>query len=505
VSGDRAPEPIVRVTGVTKRFGGVTALDDVSFDLREGEIHALLGENGAGKSTLIRILAGVHTPDQGEVHVAGRLVHIRSVADATALGIRVIHQELSLAPNMTVAENIYLGREPARHGFVDRKRMEADARDLVERLGLTEITDVRAPVDQLNVAHRQLVEIARALSCDARVLVLDEPTSALSGPETDALFATLARLRDHGVGMIYISHRLEEIQRIADRVSVLRDGRMVGTRPVAELDEREMVRWMVGRDVGGAEAARSCASPSGHPVLEVSGLNNAHLAGVSFSVAGGEVLGIAGLVGAGRSELARALFGIDERDSGEVRVGGRVIPPGSVGRAVEAGLVLVPEDRQRDGLVVENTIAYNLALPWTREWNPDVRPNGQLRAGIISRAVQRLAIRLSSPAAPVNSLSGGNQQKVLVGRWLERPPKVLILDEPTRGVDVGAREDMLSLVRALTGEGMAVVFISSDLGEVLRVSDRVILMREGRIIGESAAREYSLEGIMAQLTGALCA
>ena len=496
-------DALVRLVGVTKHFGGVTALDGVDFDLRAGEVHALLGENGAGKSTLIRILAGVHVPDAGQVHIGGARVQVRSVAAASALGIRVIHQELSLAPNLTVAENIHLGREPARCGFIDRRRMAEDARTLVHDLGLDEIADVRRPVHRLSISHRQLVEIARALSREARVLILDEPTSALSGPETDALFATLSRLHERAVGIIYISHRLEEIQRIADRVTVLRDGRVIGTQAGGHLDERELVRWMIGRDANLADASSPAegVASAGTPVLDVMGLSNVRLRDVSFSVSAGEVLGVAGLVGAGRSELARAVFGIDPVDAGEVRVCGHRIPARNPVASIRAGLVLVPEDRQRDGLVPRNSVGFNLALPWTREWNPDFRPNGRRRGEIIRRAVERLSIRVASPHASVLSLSGGNQQKVLVGRWLEHPPKALILDEPTRGVDVGAREDMLALIRSLTTEGMAVVLISSDLSEVLRLSHRVLLLREGRAIGIMPAEGASLEHVMAELTG----
>ncbi|MBE3071135.1 MAG: sugar ABC transporter ATP-binding protein, partial [Planctomycetes bacterium] len=436
--------PMLSLRGVTKRFGGTTALEGVDFDLRAGEIHALLGENGAGKSTLIKVLGGIHVPDAGSIALDGRPAAIRSVADANRRGIRLIHQELSLAPNLSIAENIYLGREPRRLGLLDRRRMERQAEVLVRDLGLHEIRDVRAGVSELTVAHRQLVEIARALSCRARVLVLDEPTSSLSEAETEALFATLRRLREQGVGIIYISHRLAEILRLADRITVLRDGHSIGTQPAASVNQRELVRWMVGRDV--AAPAPPALSGRGEVALEVRNLRGPGIHGVSFELRYGEILGLAGLVGAGRTELARALFGIDPATGGEIRLDGRPVVLRSPRDALAAGIVLVPEDRKREGLVTLQTVGFNLALPWTRQWITGPVFHTERRRAIVDAAIRGFRIKTAGPHEGVLNLSGGNQQKLAVGKWMERRPKVLILDEPTRGVDVGAREEMFDII-----------------------------------------------------------
>ena len=490
--------PLLRLRGICKRFGGVTALDGVDFDLRAGEIHALLGENGAGKSTLIKILGGIHQPDSGEILVDGQVVEIREVTDADRLGIRLIHQELSLAPNLSVAENILLGREPGRFGFLDRRRLFADARALIAELGLPEIGPSETRVADLSVAQQQLVEIARALSTRARILILDEPTASLSEAETEALFVRLRGLSRQGVGIIYISHRLEEIQRLAHRITVLRDGRSVGTQAASSLNQSELIRLMVGRDLK-AHYPRPPWKPGG-VALSVRNLRNARVRDVSFELRYGEILGFAGLVGAGRTELARALFGIDPLHGGEIFVDGKSTTILCPGDALAAGLALVPEDRKRAGLVMTGSVAYNLALPWTRDWIRGCRPDAQRRSGIVSRAVQNFGIRISDPEQPIGSLSGGNQQKVVVGKWMERPPKILILDEPTRGVDVGAREDMFALLHRMVEQGMAIILISSDLPEVLNLSHRLALYRDGRIVREVASDNITPEEVMTELT-----
>jgi ABC-type sugar transport system ATPase subunit len=486
--------PVLRLRGVAKRFGGIVALDHVEFDLRAGEVHALLGENGAGKSTLIKILGGIHAPDAGEIFHEERRVEIRDVADADRLGIRLIHQELSLAPNLSVAENIFLGREPRRWGLLDRGRMFREAERLREELGLTEIGDVRAPVGGLSVARQQLVEIARALSVRARVLVLDEPTASLSETETARLFFILRQLRDQKVGIIYISHRLEEIQRLADRITVLRDGRSVGTQTAAGLSPAELIRWMVGRELR-EHYPRPPWQP-GAVALEVRHLRNAHVHDVSFELRYGEVLGLAGLVGAGRTELARTLFGLTPAESGEIRVDGRSVTIRGPSDARAAGLVLVPEDRKREGLVMTGSIAFNLVLPSTCAGHV---PAGR-RLEIFRRAVRDFAIKAAGPDQPVASLSGGNQQKVVVAKWLEQQPRILILDEPTRGVDVGAREEMFGLIGRAVERGMAVLLISSDLPEVMNLSHRLALYRGGRIVQETPAQAVTAEAVMAELT-----
>ena len=491
---------LLSLNGVTKRFGGVTALDHVDFDLRAGEIHALLGENGAGKSTLIKIIGGIHRPDEGTIHIDGRLLRIHGVTDADRLGIRVIHQELSLAPNLSVAENIYMGREPTRLGLISRRTMVRDAEALVASLGLEEIRDVRAGIAGLSVAQQQLVEIARALSCRGRILVLDEPTSSLSVAETDALFVTLKRLRGQGMGIIYISHRLEEIVRLADRVTVLRDGRSVGTQEMSQTATRDLVKLMVGREV--KDHYRQLPHRPGNIALSVHDLRNRRIHGVSFDLRYGEALGVAGLVGSGRSELARAIFGIDPLDSGEIRVDGRPVSIRNPRDALAAGIVLVPEDRKGEGLVMVESVAFNLALPWVREWIVPGLPDWRRRRAIVDRAVGGLGIKTGDPECCVDQLSGGNQQKVVVGKWMEHRPKILILDEPTRGVDVGAREEMFGIIGLLVEAGTAVLLISSDLEEVMHTSHRIAVYRDGRIVRTVSAGEIDMHEVMAELTGA---
>jgi ABC-type sugar transport system ATPase subunit len=492
--------PLLELKGLSKRFGGVLALDNVDFDLQRGEIHALLGENGAGKSTLIKVLGGIHLPDAGSLRIDGRRAHVRSVADADRYGIRIIHQELSLAPNLSVAENIYLAREPSRWGLIRRRTMFRDAEELIGRLGLPEIGDVRAAVAPLSVAQQQLVEIARALSCKARLLVLDEPTSALSRAETEVLFATLRRLRSQDVGIIYISHRLEEILRLADRITVLRDGRSIGTQSASQVSQGELIRWMVGREI--VDHFRRPRSDARETALEVRHLSNARVHDVSFRVRYGEILGIAGLVGAGRSELARALFGIDRVDRGEILVDGKPVRIAGPRDALRAGIVLVAEDRKREGLVMSHSMAFNTALPWVADWIRYCTPDRRKRRAIVRRAMENFDIKAADAEQPTDSLSGGNQQKVLVGRWMEHRPKILLLDEPTRGVDVGAREEMFAILASLVESGMAVLLISSDLAEVLNVSHRVAVYRDGRILQIAPAEAVAPEEIMSQLTGA---
>jgi ABC-type sugar transport system ATPase subunit len=492
--------PLLSLRGVIKRYGGVVALAGVDFDLRAGEIHALLGENGAGKSTLIKVLGGIVRPDAGTIELDGWQVEVRDAAEADRLGIRLIHQELSLAPNLSVAENILLGHEPARLGvLIDRRRLDAQAGALVAELDMPEIGPVRALVGSLSVARQQLVEIARALAVRARILVLDEPTASLSQHEAETLMVRLRRLREQGVGIIYISHRLEEIRRLADRITVLRDGRNVGTRDAGAVDPDELIRLMVGRDVS-ATPPRPDWKP-GPVVLSVCDLENDQVHGVSLELRAGEVLGLAGLVGSGRTELARALCGLDPIRSGRIVVDGQPIALGSPGAARAAGIVLVPEDRKGQGLVMTGSVAYNLALPWTRDWIRGVRVDRRRRAAIVERAVGRFGIKVDHPEDPVGSLSGGNQQKVVVARWMEHPPRILVLDEPTRGVDVRARSEMYRILGDLVAGGIAVLLISSDLPEVIGLSHRLALYRDGQILRELRADRADPVEIMASLVG----
>ncbi len=491
--------PLLRLQGITRRFGNVTALDNVSFAVEAGEIHTLLGENGAGKSTLIKILGGIYQPDAGEIWSGEKQVQLRQVTDADQLKIRLIHQELSLAPNLTVAENIFLGREPVRFGLLQRQEMNRRAEALLARLGLTEIRDVSAVVAGLSTAHQQLVEIARALSQEARVLILDEPTSSLSETEVEALFTTLRQLKAQGVGIIYISHRMEEITRLSDRITVLRDGKTVGTAKTGEIEPAALIEWMVGRDIK-EHFPRPPYQP-GEIALKVTGLSSACVHDVSFELRYGEVLGLSGLVGAGRTELARALFGVDRILKGTISIDGKSVPIHSPRDALRQGLVLVPEDRKHQGLITEQSVAFNITLPWLKKWIHGLRFDEQSRYDIVDRTIKNFGVHLSDPQQPIRDLSGGNQQKVLVGRWMEEPPKILILDEPTRGIDVGAREDLYHLIGELVRQGMALILISSDLDEVLNISHQVGTFQAGRLTGVYPAEKITAAQIMQKLTG----
>ncbi|MFE9557443.1 sugar ABC transporter ATP-binding protein [Streptomyces sp. NPDC006692] len=488
-----AAEELLRVEGIRKSFPGVVALDGVDFDLRRGEVHVLLGENGAGKSTLIKVLSGAHRPDGGRILAAGREVRIHGAQDAERLGIATIHQEFNLVPELTVAENIFLGRQPRRFGMIDRRRMEADAQALLQRVGLD--VSPRAKVRELGIARLQMVEIAKALSLDARVLIMDEPTAVLTSEEVDKLFRIVRDLRDDGVGTVFITHHLEEIAALGDRVTVLRDGRSVGQVPAAT-PEDELVRLMVGRSIE-QQYPRERPDP-GRPLLSVRGLTrHGVFHDVSFEVRAGEVVGLAGLVGAGRTEVARAVFGADPYDAGTVDVRGESVAGGDVNAAMGAGVGLVPEDRKGQGLVLDASVQENLGLVTLRS---------ATRAGLVdlkgqradaTRVAGQLGVRMAGLDQRVRTLSGGNQQKVVIGKWLLADTQVLILDEPTRGIDVGAKVEIYQLINELTASGRAVLMISSDLPEVLGMSDRVLVMAQGRIVGELPAHEATQDAVMA--------
>ena len=483
----------LELTGVSKAYPGVRALDSVDFDVHAGEVHVLLGENGAGKSTLIKIMAGVHGPDGGRIRVDGTSVRFSGPEDAERLGISTIHQEMALIPQMSVAENIFLGRPPRRFGLVDRPRMRREARDLVERTGLD--LDVDATVGDLGVAQRQRVEIAKALSIDTRFLIMDEPTAVLSRSEVGTLFGIVADLTRRGVGVVFISHLLGEVAEVGDRVTVLRDGAKTG-EVSADTDADQLVRLMVGRPVEQQYPPR--ASNIGDDRLEVCGLTRSGvLHDVTFTARAGEVVGIGGLVGAGRTELVRAVFGADRYDSGEVRLDGKRIPRGNVSAARTCGLALVPEDRARQGLVLGASVEENLGL---------ATMDDRTRAGMVDladqrasaeRSVRALRIRVTDLDQQALTLSGGNQQKLVIGKWLLARPSVLILDEPTRGIDVGAKAEIYELINELTGDGTTVIVVSSDLPELLGVSDRVLVMADGRLCGELSRAEATQERVMA--------
>ncbi|MFI6798047.1 sugar ABC transporter ATP-binding protein [Streptosporangium canum] len=486
-------DEILRVEGLRKEFPGVVALDGVDFTLRAGEVHVLLGENGAGKSTLIKMLSGAYHPDGGRILVDGAPAEIRTASDAQRLGIATIYQEFNLVPQLTVGENLALGRPPRRFGFVDTGRMHAQAGALLRRVGVD--VDPRTPVARLGIARMQMVEIAKALGLNARVLIMDEPTAVLTTTEVERLFDIVRQLRDQGVAIVFITHHLEEIPQIGDRVTVLRDGSSVAEVP-ATTPEDELVRLMVGRPID-QQYPREPAAPGG-PLLQVRGLRReGEFADVSFEVRAGEVVGLAGLVGAGRTEVARSIFGADAYDSGEVLVNGSPLARGDVHAAMEAGLGLVPEDRKGQGLVLGADVGENLGLVTLRRASRGgfVDRPGQRRAA--AEVARQLGVRMSGLGQEVRTLSGGNQQKIVIGKWLLAEASVLILDEPTRGVDVGAKVEIYQLINSLTASGHAVLMISSDLPEILGMSDRVLVMARGRLVGELAAGEATQDSVMA--------
>jgi ribose transport system ATP-binding protein len=478
--------------GICKRFPGVKALDAVDFDLRRGEVHVLLGENGAGKSTLMRVLSGACVRDSGEILFDGQSVPLRSPREAQARGISTIYQELNLVPHLSAAANIFLGREPSRIGVIDRARLMRDAAALLASLGTRIDPDAR--VSELSVAEQQMVEVAKALSLDARVLIMDEPTSALTESEIDQLFSAIAGLTVRGVSVIYISHRLEELARVGHRATVMRDGRQVATLPLPA-PIAELVRLMVDRDVADHFPVRTGAR--GAELLRVERVSRgARLRDVSLTLHRGEILGVAGLLGARRTELARVIAGADAPDTGRVLLNGRPLRRGSTGDAIRAGVGLVPEDRKRHGLILTQSVAANLSLPQL----PRLCRNGVIEPlrerQLVSRWIADLRIKTSSPDAKVMTLSGGNQQKVVLGKWLMTKPKVLMLDEPTRGVDVGAKRQIHELLIGLARDGLAVLLISSEIEEVLGLAHRVLVMRAGRIVGEFEGDAATDEAVM---------
>jgi rhamnose transport system ATP-binding protein len=489
----------VELRGVEKSFGGVHALRGVDLALAPGEVHSLVGENGAGKSTLVRILGGVHQPDAGTVAIAGDDVHLHGPRDARARGIAVIHQEPALFPDLDVAENVFMGRQPLdRSRGIAWKQMYREVGELMQQLGVP--LDPRAPVQGLSVADQQLVEIAKALSTDARVVVMDEPTAALSSRETDELFRIIKDLRGRGVAVLFISHRLEEVFALSDTVTVLRDGAHVITASAAELDTTALIRHMVGRELG--DLFPKEAAEIGEPILEVRGLTREGVfRDVSFALRRGEIVGLAGLVGAGRSEVARAIFGIDDLDAGEISRDGEPVRIGSPRAAMKAGLAFVPEDRQHQGLVLEMAIEDNATLPFLRRLSRFGLVNRRREREVAAEFTRRLQVKAAGLQLPVRALSGGNQQKVVIAKWLATDPKILILDEPTRGIDIGTKAEVHRIVSGLAAQGLAILLISSELPEVLAMSDRVLVMHEGRLTGEFSRDEADQETIMRAATG----
>ncbi len=501
-----APPPLVRLRGITKRFGPVTVLRDAQFDGRAGEVHVLAGENGAGKSTLVKILAGIHTDFEGTIEMDGRPVRPRSPLEAGALGLAIIHQELSLIGPMSVADNIFLGRTPARAGFVREAWQNVTADHWVRQLGLE--IDVRLPVERFPVALRQLIEIAKALSQDARVIVMVEPTSALGAPDVNKLFDLIKSLRRRGCCLIYITHKMEEIERIADRVTVLRDGQWIGTAPASELPPPKLIQWMVGRDLGeqfprhaphlGGERLRLenfSVFPNGFAARPA-------VAGVSVSVRAGEVLGIAGLQGSGASELFLGLFGAyGAATRGRVLWENSETKFPSPRRAIDSGLALLTNDRKATGLVLSMSVAANATLADLRRLSPGGwrRPARERAAAQAMTAPMQL--RAASLDMEVGALSGGNQQKVALAKWLQTRPKLLLLDEPTRGIDVAAKREIYQLVEQWTAAGIAILLITSEMPELLTLSDRIAVLHRGRVTAEFSRAQATPEGILAAAMG----
>ncbi|MGA2497073.1 MAG: sugar ABC transporter ATP-binding protein [Tepidisphaeraceae bacterium] len=493
-------DDFIRFESITKRFAGVTALSDVTLAIRRGECHALMGENGAGKSTLGKVLAGIHRAEEGRVLIDGVERRFHSPREAATAGIGMVHQELAFCPELSVAENLSMGRYPMHLGlFVRRSEMEAKARELLEQIGVD--IDVRRPMHELTTGQEQMVQIAAAVGTGAKILVFDEPTSSLSEVEARRLFALIGQLKQRGVTMIYVSHRLPEVFTLCDRISVLRDGRHVGTLPRAEADENRVVQMMIGRELA-AEGDLRPRPREQHAVLEVSGLRSpGKFREVGFTVHAGEILGFAGLVGAGRSEVAQAVFGLDPRAEGVVSVEGRQLPGRSISAAMRAGIGLVPEDRKRQGLVLMMGCRENFSLSLLERFtNWGFLKLGRERADAIA-ACKQLAVKTATIDTPVAALSGGNQQKVVLTRWLAQGGKILIVDEPTRGVDVGAKAAIHVLLSDLARQGLAIVLISSELPELLKLSTRVLVMREGRMVGSVAGDEATQESLMRLMAG----
>jgi ribose transport system ATP-binding protein len=488
---------------ISKSFGGIAALTAVDFDLMAGEIHSLMGENGAGKSTLMKILSGVHTEFDGNVEVGGRPIKFQSVRDAEAAGVAIIHQELNLVPELTVADNIFLGREPLIAGlFVDKRKSLAAARALLTRLGIE--LDPEARVGALRIGEQQLVEIAKALSVEARILVMDEPTSALSPGECERLFAIIRQLARAGVGIVYISHRIDEVMKLSDRVTVFRDGRHVWTKAMADIDEDGIIAAMVGRNLAHAESDRPSAAQ--HVVLSVRNLSlsvadrrgwRQVLKNVGFDLAAGEILGVGGLLGAGRTEILETIFGATEgRPGGEILIEGVPVSIRSPVEARRLGIALVTEDRKSQGLHLRDTITENVALPLVGRIARFGVRSFAAEDALAESAVKTLGIRASGIEQAAGTLSGGNQQKVVIGKCLATGPRILLLDEPTRGIDVGAKREIYDLIFRLANDGMAIVVVSSEMPELLHLADRILVMSEGRQAGILQRAEATEERIM---------
>lgn len=492
-------QPLLEAINISKQFPGTLALDRVQLELLPGEIHAVMGENGAGKSTLMKILSGVHTADTGEIRFDGRPIAPSSPREALMLGIAIVHQELSVVPTLTVAENIFPGQLPTNFlGMVNYRQLFQNAAQVLEKMHVA--VDPREPVENLSIANQQLVEITKALSSNCKVLILDEPTSALTDTEADLLLKLLRRLADQGVGILYISHKLKEIFGIADRITVLRDGMYIGTRSTRDVQPDEIIRMMVGRELGNLYPEKSTAI--GQPLLEVQNLRLPDsTARNSFNLYQGEILGFAGLIGSGRSELARALFGVDPREEGTIRLNGELITINSPRDAIRLGMGYLPEDRKAAGLFLEMSLKLNVEAAVIDEVSRGGFLAPAKETTLARHYVGQLNISTAGIEQEVRRLSGGNQQKVLVAKWLAIKPRILIVDEPTRGIDVGAKKEIHFLLRTLAASGVGVIMISSELPEVLGMCDRILVMHEGAIAAELNASEATEENIIRAASG----
>lgn len=492
-------QKVLEMKDIGKNFSGTHALRGINFDLELGEVHALLGENGAGKSTLIKVLGGIHQPDSGTIVINGKKTEIHDVHAAHRYGIGIIHQEIVLVPYLSVAENIFLGREPTLDlGLLDKKQINKRAVEMVGRLGLN--LDVRKPVNTLTLAQQQMVEIVKAISFNVKILVMDEPTSSLSEEETVKLFETIRKLKKDNVSIIYISHRMEELFKISDRITVIRDGTYVGTKKTSETDADELVSMMVGRSLKSYYTRTYCEH--GDTVLSVEGLTKKGVfSDITFSVRKGEILGFSGLIGSGRSEIMTSIFGGDTYDSGTIIFNGKMVRFKNTKQSTDNGIAMVPEDRKRLGLMLTNTVGFNLTLAGIKFLIRRVLIKGSSRKKMIQKYIDELFIRASSPDAIISELSGGNQQKVVLGRWLATQPKLLILDEPTRGIDVGAKQEIYFTINKLAREGKAIILVSSELPEIINMCDSVCVVREGHIVKRLPREELTQENIMRYATG----
>jgi ABC-type sugar transport system ATPase subunit len=491
---------VLQIEALSKNFGGTHALRDADFELKRGEIHALVGENGAGKSTLIRILSGIHQRDSGQIRLDGQAVEVQSPADASGLGMAVIYQDFDLAPNLSIADNLLLGREPTKFlGIIDRKQHRKLAVECLAKAGLA--IDPDTLVEQLTVAQRQLVAIAEALSHEARILIMDEPTSALAANDIDRLLNLILSLKEDGTSVLFVSHKLDEVFKMSDRVTVFRDGRSVGTRDIDRTSVQEVASMMVGRDL--QDLYDKHCHVQDHLLLEVRGLcRRDDFDRISFAVRKGEVLGLYGLKGAGRTSVAHALFGLESHDAGEILIDGSPVEIDSPEDAIRLGVGFVPEDRKRQALFPNMNVRENLSMSAMQKLSKNGFISRAKENDTVGKHMSRLAIRTQGPNQAITDLSGGNQQKVIISRWLVRHPRLLILDEPTAGVDVGAKSEIYGIVNQLASDGVAILLISSDLPEILGISDRILIIADGRIVGEFSHGEATEEEVMHAIHGA---